>query len=138
MFILTWLMNFLGGGIVDKLTSIYAKQKDSQVEHERIQADVAKKQLDTELETQRLAQQVRVATAGFWEMRVITVGIALPFLLHLWLVGLDTCFGFGWRIAAFPSPFNDWEGRVLLSFFGIAVAGKAITSVVGGMIARRP
>ena len=132
-----WLLNFLGGGIVDKLAGIYAKHKDSAVESERITADIAKKQLDNEIEAQRLAQQVRIATAGFWEMRLITFLIAMPFVLHLNLVALDTCFGFGWRIAAFPAPFVDWQGAVLLSFFGISVAGKAITSVVGGMIARR-
>lgn len=134
---LGWILQFFGGSIIDRLTTAYTKHLDADTEQSKIKADVAKKQLDNEIETQKLQAQIRAATAGFWEMRLITALTVAPFLLHLWLVAMDTCFGFGWRIAAFPAPFDDWEGRILLAPFGIAVAGKAITSVVGGMIARR-
>jgi hypothetical protein len=132
-----WILKFFGGSIVEKLTGAWVKHKDAETEDDRIKADVYKKQLDTELEAQRLAQQVRIATAGFWEMRVLTALIALPFVVHLNLVALDTCFKFGWRVAAFPHPFDEWQGAILLSFFGIAVGGRVATGIVGAIIAKR-
>jgi hypothetical protein len=131
------IFSWLSGGVVERLTAAYMKAKDSAVESERTRAGVLKAQLDNALEAQRLAQQVRLATAGFWEMRVITALIALPFVAHLWLVGLDTCFALGWRIAAFPQPFADWQGVILLSFFGVQIGGKAINAVAAAFIARR-
>jgi hypothetical protein len=136
-----WLLRIFGGGFVnnaiDRLTTAYMKAKDSQVEGDKIRAGVLETQLANALEAQKLAQQVRLATAGFWEMRIITALIALPFVLHLWLVGLDTCFAFGWKIAAFPAPFAEWQGAVLLSFFGIHVASKGINAVAAAFVARR-
>jgi hypothetical protein len=119
-----WILSWFGGGVLDRLVQIYAKNKDSQVESERIRADVAMNQLDNYLENQKLATRVRLSTAGFWEMRVLTFFIAAPFVVHLNLVALDTCFKLGWRIPAFPPPFDVWEGSILLSFFGLSAAMK--------------
>jgi hypothetical protein len=131
------LIKWLTGSGLQALADIYAKGKDSAVETERIHADLAKRQLDNALEAQRLAQQVRLATAGFWEMRLLTFLIALPFVVHLLLVGADTCFKLGLRIPAYPHPFDEWEGAIVLSFFGIATVGKGITAVAAGFLARR-
>jgi hypothetical protein len=134
------ISGIFGGALnntVDKLTSAYLKAKDSTVESEKTRAHVLETQLANALEAQRLTQQVRLATAGFAEMRVITAAIASPFVLHLWLVGLDTCFTFGWGIPAFPAPFAEWQGTILLSFFGVQVAGKGINAIAAAFIARR-
>jgi hypothetical protein len=132
-----WLLRIFTGDVVGQLTNAYLKAKDSAVESEKTRASVLETQLANALEAQRLAQQVRLATAGFWEMRVITAAIALPFVIHLWLVGLDTCFSLGWRIPAFPPPFAEWQGYVLLSFFGIQLGAKGINAVAAAFIARR-
>jgi hypothetical protein len=131
------ILNFLTGGVVGRLVDAYAKAKDSEVEKDRIRATVLEAQLANAVESQRLAQQVRLATSGFAEMRVLTFLIAIPFVLHLNLVALDTCFGFGWRIAAFPAPFSEWQGVILLSFFGVQLAGKGITAIAAAFMARR-
>jgi hypothetical protein len=125
----TGLSWFTGGGF-KALTEIYSKYKDSANESERIQAEWAKAKLDAML-------QVRLATAGFWEMRLITFLIAVPFVFHLWTVWLDTQFNFGWKISAFPSPFNEWQGAILLSFFGIYAAGKVGMGLVSSLASRR-
>jgi hypothetical protein len=138
---LNWLLSIFGGGFVnntiDRLTTAYMTAKDSQVESERTRADVLKTRLDNEIEAQKLAQQVRLATAGFWEMRVLTFLIAAPFVLHAGLVGLDTCFSLGWRIPAYPPPFNEWEGAILLSFFGLHATAKGVNAIAAAFIARR-
>lgn len=118
-----------GGGGIKALFDIYAKYKDSAIESERIQSQWAMAKLNSIL-------QVRLATAGFWEMRLITFLIAVPFVFHLWTVWLDTQFKFGWKINAFPEPFNEWQGAILLSFFGIYAVSKIGTGIVSGLFSR--
>lgn len=132
-----WLLSWFTGGGIRALADAYAKHLDSAVESERTRAGVLKTQLDNALEAQRLAQQVRLATAGFWEMRLMTALIALPFVVHVLLVGADTCFKLGWKIPAFPHPFDEWEGVIVLSFFGVATVNKGITTIAAGFMARR-
>lgn len=132
-----WILNWLTGSGLKALAEIYSKGKDSQVESERIAADYAKAKLDAMIAAQRQATEVRLATAGFWEMRLITAIIAGCFTLHLLLVSLDTCFALGWRVAAFPPPFDEWEGRVLLSFFALQAGLKGIDAIAGAIGRRR-
>jgi hypothetical protein len=119
-------LKWLTGDLAGALTRAYEVKLNSNVESEKTRADVIVKDLEAQMEGRRQATQIRLATAGFWEMRVLTFLIAAPFVLHLSLVALDTCFGLAWGIAAFPAPFDDWEGTILLSFFGVQVAGKAL------------
>lgn len=130
MFIVKWALSWVTGGGLNVLKDIWFKYKDSALESERIEAEWAKAKLDAIL-------QVRLATSGFWEMRLITFLIAVPFVFHLWTVWLDTQFQFGWKIAAFPSPFNEWQGAILLSFFGIYAAGKVGMGLVSSLAAKR-
>ena len=121
-----WFLNWITGDLAGKLIDAYSKKLNSDTEAGRIRAEVAIKDIEATTEARREAAKIRIATSGFWEMRLITFLIAGCFTLHLVLVSLDTCFGFGWKIAAFPSPFDSWEGTILLSFFGVQVAGKAL------------
>jgi hypothetical protein len=132
-----WLLRIFTGDVVGQLTNAYLKAKDSQVEGDKTRAHVLETQLANALEAQKLAQQVRLATAGFWEMRVLTFLIALPFVVHVLLVGADTCFKLGLKVNAFPPPFDSWEGAILLSFFGLGVASKGVNAVAAAFIARR-
>lgn len=127
-----WLLNlFTGGGIIDKLTEVWLKKKDSAIESERIQAEVAKHHIEA-----RLA--IRLATAGFWEMRLLTFIIAAPFAVHAGAVMVDTVFN--WMqldIPAAPAPFDEWEGAILLSFFGIYGLSKGVTAIAQAVGNRR-
>ncbi|MGA0561682.1 hypothetical protein ACO2RV_04475 [Ancylobacter sp. VNQ12] len=123
------ILRWLTGDVLGKLTQAYVAAKSSAVESERIKADILLKQIDAEMAARQAALQVRLATAGFWEMRFITALIAGCFTLHLVLVTLDTCFRLGWRIPAFPSPFDEWQGAILLSFFGIYAAGTSAKAI---------
>lgn len=90
-------------------------------EAEERRTKVAIEELENYRSAMRNSRDIRLATAGFWEMRILTVAIALPFVWHLWLVFLDTIW---WRTAsvdALPAPFDQWQGSILLSFFGIGV-----------------
>jgi hypothetical protein len=114
--------NWLTGGGFNALVGIYNRFKDSADAKERLQADWAKAQLDA-------MQTNRSQTSGFWEMRVLTFLIAAPFVVHVNLVGADTCFKLGMKIPPFPGPFDQYEGSILLSFFGL-MAGVTTVSAV--------
>jgi hypothetical protein len=131
------IISAITGNVVGKLTEAYIKAKDSAVESERTRASVIETQLANELEAQKLATQVRLATASFWEMRLITGTIAGCFTLHLALVTADTCFKLGMAIPAFPKPFDEWQGTILLSFFGVQLLSKGIHAATAAFIARR-
>ena len=82
-------------------------------------------------------------------MRVITFLIAVPFVDHLWAVWRDTRFDTFqdncWIIngvehcgvKAFPAPFNEWQGAILLSFFGIYVASKGVSAIANAISTKR-
>jgi hypothetical protein len=131
------LLKWLSGDVLGKLTEAYTTAKTSAVESERVKAGVLEKQIEAEVSARQAALQVRLATAGFWEMRLITAIIAGCFTLHLVLVTLDTCFALGWRIAKFPPPFDEWEGTILLSFFGVFAASKGVNALAAAFIGRR-
>ena len=123
------LVNLIGGPIVKGLLEGYRARLDAANTRERIAADLAIKDIEAGIAARAHAREIRLATAGFWEMRLLTFAIAFPFVAHLWAVWLDTQFRFGWSIAKFPEPFDEWEGAILLSFFGIYTLGKTVQSV---------
>jgi hypothetical protein len=127
---LSAILNWLSGGILGQITGPLLEAYKVKVNSTDEAAKLAAQ--DT-IDARKAAVQVRMATAGYWEMRLLTVIIAAPFALHVWLVGLDTCFGFHWRIAAFPAPFDQWEGAILLSFFGVSVIGSGIKAIAGAI-----
>ncbi len=126
---------FTGTG-VKALTSAYQAKLNSRTESERIAADVEIKHIEDVQDARQAGKEVRLATANFIEMRVLTVGVAFPFIAHLWAVGMDTIFKLGWQIDAFPAPFDEWQGAILLSFFGVA-GGVGIARAIAGAIAYR-
>lgn len=133
----TFLANLIGGPIIKGLLDGYRAKLDAANTRDRIAADLAIKDIEADIEAKKHAKEIRIATSGFWEMRLMTFAIAFPFVMHLWAVWLDTQFRFGWRIAAFPEPFNEWQGAILLSFFGIYTVGKGMQSIGTAVAMRR-
>lgn len=82
------------------------------------------------------ATEVRLATAGHWEQRVITVAIVLPFVVHEWLVAWDTMWPQPWSVEKWPPPFDDWGGTILLSYFGVVGLTGAARTVAGAIAMR--
>ena len=131
------ILKWVTGDLIGQLTRAYEARLKAANETERLIADVAIKDIERQMADRAAAKEIRLATAGFWEMRLITVLIAAPFVLHLNLVGLDTAFKLGWRIPAYPEPFASWQGAILLSFFGVHVIGQGITALAGAIRGRR-
>lgn len=130
--ILSWLTGGIIGSITKPLVQAYEIKAKAANDHERLAADVTIKQLEGDMQARQSAKEIRLATAGFWEMRLLTFMIAAPFTLHAALVGADTIFGLGWGIAAYPKPFDEWQGIILLSFFGVQGGVTAVKALAWG------
>lgn len=129
---LSTILNWLSGGLLDKVLTFAADREQAKLDAMTSEQQRAHEE---RLAAQQTAKEVRVATSGNWEMRVLTVAIALPFVVHLWAVGLDTLFQFGWRVPKFPAPFDETGHAVLLSFFGL-VGARAVAGGIA-MIGRK-
>lgn len=129
---LSTILNWLSGGLLDKVLTFAANREQAKLDAMTSEQQRAHEE---RLAAQQTAKEVRVATSGQWEMRVLTVAIALPFVVHLWAVGLDTLFQFGWKVPKFPAPFDETGHAVLLSFFGL-VGARAVAGGIA-MIGRK-
>jgi hypothetical protein len=130
------LTSLIGGPIVSSLLKGYRARLAAGNTSERVAAELAISEIEAGMEARKRAHELRLATSGFWEMRLLTFAIAFPFVAHLWAVWLDTQFRLGWKIPKFPEPMDEWQGAILLSFFGIYTLGKTVQSI-GTAIAMR-
>ena len=130
------VLSFLGGGILDKALGYLSKRTDAETERQRIQKDVVIEHVRAEMAAREGAKEIRLATAGFWEMRMITAIVAGCAALHYAAVTLDTVFAFGWRIAKYPSPMDEWEATILLSFFGVQAIGGSVKAIAAAVAVR--
>lgn len=133
MNIVTAILNALTGGLLQRFFDW--RIASDRAEYEALN-NSEKLAFDERQSIRSTAKEIRLATASFWEMRLITFLIAACFVSHLILVTLDTNFAFGWRIAKFPSPFDEWEGLILLSFFGVQVIGTGVRTVAATAIVK--
>lgn len=148
------ITSLIGGPIAKALLSGYKAKLDAANTSERIATDLAIKDIEAGIEAKKHAKEIRLATAGFTEMRLLTFLIALPFVEHLWAVWMDTRFGVFqkggafercWQegantvcgVPAFPSPFVDWQGAIILSFFGLYGGVKAVQTIGAVLASRR-
>ncbi len=136
MMILKWLFGWVTGDLATALTRAYDLKLKADTDDKRIVADALIADLQRQIAAQQNARDIRLASAGFWEMRLTTAAIAGCFTLHLLLVTLDTCFGLGWRIPKFPAPFDEWQGSILLSFFGVQAATQGVAAIAAAIRGR--
>lgn len=134
---LSSFLRWLTGDLMGALTRAYEMKLAAQNDQQRLIADAAIADISKQVEASRNAKEIRLASVGFWEMRLITAVIAGCFALHLLLVTLDTCFALGWKIAKFPAPFDEWEGMILLSFFGIQAVGGGLNAIAAAIRGRK-
>lgn len=143
---LQFILGLLGvdplGKILDGLSGAYKAKLAAENDAARIDAEVEIKRFEAALAMHQHATQIRLATAGFWEMRLLAFIIASVFVTHIVLVGIGTNFGqlFGWEwalhIPAFPSPINEWEAQIILSFFGLQAATVGVKAIAAGLSRR--
>src|SRR5215217_9519986 len=88
------ILNWISGGLLDKITNpllqAYRDKLAADTSDKKLEAEQRIKQLELEQQQRNNAKEIRLATSGFWEMRLLTFLIALPFVIHLWIVSWDT------------------------------------------------
>lgn len=128
-------LRWLTGNLAGQLRAAYEAKLNAANETERLIAETAIEDIKARIAAADNAKQIRLATASFWEMRLLTAVIAGCAALHYLAVTLDTVFRFGWAIPKFPPPFDDYQGTILLSFFGVqgvAIGVSAIAAAIRG------
>ncbi|MCX2697060.1 hypothetical protein [Ochrobactrum chromiisoli] len=130
-------LRWLTADFTGALTRAYEMKLKAENDEQRLIADTAIADITRQIDAASNAREIRLASAGFWEMRLITSIIAGCFALHLLLVTLDTCFALGWKIAKFPAPFDEWQGAILLSFFGIQAVGGGLNAIAAAIRGRK-
>ncbi len=131
-----WIAKLFAGPLFSALGDAYKAKLAAENSEQRIIAETAIKDIERQIADREAAKEIRLATATFWEMRLMTACVALPFVIHAGAVGIDTTFAMGWRIPAYPAPFSEWEGLILLSFFGVQAVGKGINAIASAIRGR--
>lgn len=129
---LATVLNWLTAGTLDKVLNFFAAREQAKID---AMTNEQQRAYEERLQVNKHAKEVRLATSGHWEMRLLTVAIALPFVIHLWLIAIDTFWPQPWSVARFPAPFDDTGHSILLSFFGL-VGARAIAGGIA-MLGRK-
>lgn len=135
-----FLLNLLTGGLADRLLDAYRAKLTAGNDALRVQADTRIAEVEAEVEARAIAKDVRLAMAGFWEMRLLTFLAGLPACLHFAAVALDSTLpGLfpGWVVHALPGSMADWQGTIILGLFGFGTAGIAARAWAVSSISRR-
>lgn len=135
--LIKWLFGWVTTDLAKALTNAYDMKLKAETQEKALIADAAIADINRQITALQSAKEIRQATAAFWEMRIITAIIAGCFAMHLLFVTLDTCFQLGWRIPKYPPPFDEWQGAILLSFFGVQVAGQGMVAIAAAIRGRR-
>jgi hypothetical protein len=118
-------------GLLDKVLGYFERREQAKLAAAN---DTERRAMEERADVRATALAIRLATAGHWEMRLITFVIAACFVSHLVLVTWDTNWPQPWNVPSFPSPFDEWEGIIILSFFGVQVANKIANTTAAASV----
>lgn len=132
--VLRLILNWLSGGVLDRVLGYFER-----VQTERLNSlsEERRQEYADARDRRARANEIRLATAGFWEMRLLTFWVLAMFVIHLTAIWADTMWAFGWRVAKLPSPIDQYEWQIILSLFGLGVANRAITTAATILTPRR-
>lgn len=123
---LAGLLQLFGGGLAEQLRRAYEAKLAASNDADRIAAEVTIKTLEAELEARRNAKEIRLATSGFWEQRLLVAIAGFPPAIHFGAVCFASMMPEPITIHALPAPMNEWQGAIILSLFGLSAAGLAV------------
>lgn len=109
-----WLINLVGGGLLDRVLDSVDRSMDAQTDKERLKADIIRTHYET--------RPGFMKAGGFVLMLLFAVPLAMWFSAVL-IYSVFWCQGCAypqpWSIAALPPPLNDWAGGIVLAIFGV-------------------
>jgi hypothetical protein len=120
-----WLATLIGGPMVNGLISAYKAKLDAANTKDRIAADLAAKEIETEIEARRQATAILIAEQGRWYTAIIRPLLAFPIVIYLWKVIVwDKVLGLG-STDPITGMVADWAGIIVTAYVG----GRTIEKV---------
>lgn len=137
------IANLLGGPIISGLLDGY-KAKLASVDNADTHAvDLAKAEIAADIQARANAKEIRLATAGHIEVRILFFVLGAFFTVHAGLITIGSDFAGRlsadhWllHVAALPRPFDQYEALVITFFFGAATVMNSVQSIAGALARR--
>jgi len=121
----SWLASFFGGPIVTGLLNAYKAKLDAANTRDAQAVDLAKKEIEAEIEARKQASAVIIAEQGRWYTACIRPLFAAPFIIFAWkIVVWDKVLKLG---STDPLDPNMWS--VFLTVVGAYFGGRTIEKV---------
>ncbi|MEJ8473967.1 hypothetical protein [Roseibium algae] len=121
--ILTWL----SGSVLDRLLVHAERRLESVVARDKINADIAVKEISAEIQARAEARKVLIAESGSFLSagRLGRLAFVLPLALWWAAVCFDSVFHLNWSISEVP-VLRDWGGAIVTSLF-LVDGAKSVT-----------
>lgn len=132
------IKDILTGGI-GKLAQSYRDIKIAEIKEKGNVTNTVKelelKRLEAEETARQTSKEIRLATKDYWEVRFAIGLVAIPSSLHYAFTAFESIYGFGWNIQPLPEPLNEWQGIIILSYFGYGTIRHG-TNVIAMLLKR--
>jgi hypothetical protein len=116
---LTWLTNFLSGGLLTKVFGWVSSWITSSTNLGVAKVTTAGTVAIAETQA---ASSMAIADKGWWLTAAMKPTVFYLFMLHVGAVVLDTTFKLGWSVNKLPTPYDVMEANVIYVCLGIVGA----------------
>ena len=106
----SFILKILTSGLLDKLLAYYQSANTNE-------AEIAKKHIEAEIERRKVQKELIAVESGWWVTRWCRPFIFYPLAIHIVAIVLDTVFTFGWSIPSLPSPYNELQFAIIMSYY---------------------
>jgi len=131
--VLTLLLRWLSGGVLEKVLALLRMRADTELGQDRLRSEVAIAVVQAEKDSRRAASDVLISEQGWWLTAMIRPLFVYPLLAWWWLVIADSIFLFRWNVAALPRPLDEWAGWIVAAYF----VTRPIEKLADGLLRRR-
>jgi hypothetical protein len=113
-----WLANLIGGPVVTGLINAYKAKLDASNTRDRIAADLAAKEIESDIEARKQASAIIIAEQGRWYTAIIRPLLAAPVIIYFWKVIIwDKVFSLG-TTDPLTGMISDWSGMIVTAYVG--------------------
>lgn len=127
-----FLVGIFSSPLLETVKSYFTSKANSEIEKTKTEGTVAVALINAELESRKAQKEILIADQGWWVTAWIRPLTAYPFVLHVSAIALDSTFKFGWGVPKLPSPYDQMEWTILLSFFIARPIEKVATTIFRG------
>lgn len=137
--ILSLITSLLTGGIgkaLDSYRDVQIAKLKTQSETGNLLKELELAGLERDKAMAQNAKEIALATKDHWEMRLAIALVAIPTSFHYAATVFDAVYHFGWAITPLPDPLGEWQGAIVLGYFGLGAARNVTKAVVAAMVKR--